>query len=81
MSVINHIKSRLVVLYIEFCSRKFLFERVNRGARHQMKRVFKIVSATESKQYGRMQSEREKAIGKKYDEQKPLGFVRKRTHR
>lgn len=40
-----------------------------------------MVSATESKQCGRMQSEREKAIGKKCGEQKPLGFVRKRTCR
>lgn len=47
MSVINHTKSRSVVLYIEFCSRKFLLERVNEGARHQMREVFKIVTATE----------------------------------
>lgn len=47
MSVRKHIKSRSVELYIEFCSRKLLLERVNEGARHQMRRVFKIVSATE----------------------------------
>lgn len=48
----------------------------------QMRGVFKIVSATERKaMWEDAVWERKDYINEKYSEQKPLGFVRKRTRR